>query len=171
MNMPTIPLKTVFRLALPLLIAAGLSSCATPFESRVKKHPVAWDKLPSDEKVLAERGGIVKGMSKDGVFFSWGPPHRLSEAGGTRKDTEIWRYYNYVSVPTYGGGFGGGYGGGFGHGGFGRGGFGRGGFNSYCPGFGYGYYDFGPNYVQVPEESAKVEFSKGRVDRWETYRR
>ncbi len=101
----------------------------------------------------------MEGMSKDGVFFSWGPPHRLSEIGGAGKDSEIWRYYSYVNVPTYRSRIGFGYG---------RGGGYRS--RSYCPGGGYGYYDFGPDYVQVPEESANVEFRRGKVKRWETSR-
>jgi outer membrane protein assembly factor BamE (lipoprotein component of BamABCDE complex) len=148
--------KPVWHLALPLLAAVIFAGCATPLERRIEKYPQAWGTLPTDEKVLAEKGAIVEGMTKDGVFFSWGPPHRLAEGGGDGAILETWRYYSYVTVPTYRSRFGFGYG--------------YGGYRSYYPGMGYGYYDFGPDYVQVPEESASVEFQNGKVRRWETAR-
>ena len=124
--------------------AVFLSSCATRLERRIARYPDTWLRLPVEEKMLAERAQIREGMSRDGVFFSWGPPHGVSEGSSGGEKIEQWRYFAYVPVTTYRHRIG------FGHG------------YGYCP-HGYGYYDFGPDIYYVPRDAAEVNFRDGRV--------
>lgn len=125
-----------------LLVTAAvfLSSCATRLERRIARYPETWQGLPVEEKLLAERAQLREGMSRDGVFFAWGPPHGVSEGARGGKKIEQWRYFSYVPVTTY------------------RQQIGYG----YCP-HGYGHYDFGREVYYVPRDAAEVDFEDGRV--------
>lgn len=137
-------MKRLMMLTVGVLMVVFLSSCATRLERRIARYPQTWQQLPVEEKMLAERAQIREGMSRDGVFFSWGPPHGVAEGSSGGKRLEQWKYFSYVPVTTYRQtiGFGRGYG--------------------YCP-HGYGYYDFGPETYYVPRDAAEVDFQNGRV--------
>jgi hypothetical protein len=142
-------MNPVPRLALALA-AFVMSSCATAFERRIERYPEAWAQLPEEHKALAAQARVAEGMGRDAVFFSWGPPHRVSEGADRGRRFERWDYFAYTPVYSYRSGFGFGYG----YGGYG--------YRGYCPA-GYGFYDFGPDIFYVPREAANVDFEGGRV--------
>ena len=141
--------------------AVLLSSCASrnTFENRVQTNPAGFEALPDKEKSLATQGKIAEGMSRDGVYYSWGPPARRAEgsSGGVTKETWVYAGRQAVVQNSFGLGYGG-YGGYRGYGG-------RRGYDCYYPG---SYFYGGPTVTYIPYTAAKVNFNNARVSSWET---
>ena len=142
------PSPAVFpRLAWPALALGALlllSGCASTVESRIKKNPEAWQRLDPNHQALALRGQVVEGMTRDGVYFSWGSPSRVVSGSEGNQPIEQWRYIRQRPVYTS------------------RLGFGYGGWGSCHSGWGY----YGPEVVYIPEDAGWVDFRNGRVAGW-----
>jgi hypothetical protein len=143
-----------------LLLALGLSSCASSVDRRISRNPEAFAKLSAMDQTAVRAGRIREGMTKEAVLLSWGKPARISAGKRDGKSYERWNYVQYQSVvrPNYGmagaWGWGGGWGGGWGCG------LGCRGFD---PFWGMG---MGPTVDFVPYEAAMVEFTKNIVTGW-----
>jgi len=154
-------MKIIF---LPLLSLAAvvLASCASSSPtSRIEKNPAIFDRVPSSQRGLVEEGRIENGMGKDAVFIAWGKPDSVAEGESDRRRFERWTYTSLKPVLSnsfYGG-----------YGGYGRG-FSRYG-SYYDPYYGHGRRNFGYGYGQaidyVPVRSAIVDFTNGRVTKWQ----
>ncbi len=143
-------MKTIHHLAICLLIALGLSSCASPVERRIAKNPEVFSKLSNEDKALVTASKIREGMGKSAVFLSWGPPARVAEGKRKGQSYERWTYLGYDAVYVRGAGFGAGYG--WGHGPF---------CDVYDP-----YYHRAPIIDYVPYDAGFVEFVSDRVTGW-----
>jgi hypothetical protein len=142
-----------------LLLALGLSSCASSLDRRISRNPEAFAKLTEKDQAAVKGGRIREGMTKDAVLLSWGKPARISAGKRDGKSYERWNYVQYQSVvrPNYGlaGGWGWGWGGGWGGGGLG------------CRGFNpYWGMGMGPTVDFVPYDAAMVEFAGNVVTGW-----
>ncbi|MDB4568395.1 hypothetical protein N9085_01395 [Akkermansiaceae bacterium] len=148
---------------LPLLsgFAILLASCASSSPTtRIQNNPVIFQKVPSSQREMVVSGRIKNGMSKDAVFIAWGKPDSVAEGETEGKRFERWTYTSLS--PVYSTSFYGGYGGGYG---------GYGCHNPYYRNSGYGSRGYGYVYSQavdyVPVPSATVDFSNGRVTKWQ----
>ncbi|NJM38596.1 MAG: hypothetical protein HC845_12450 [Akkermansiaceae bacterium] len=137
-----------------LLIGAALSACvpSTP-HARIQANPEKYAALSGREQELVRQGIVDKGMSKDAVLLSWGPPSQRFEGYQNSRRTERWDYVKSRAVANTH------YSIGYGYGGYGR--FGR---SSY---FGLAA---GPDFTYVPTYSGSVWFAKDRVVSWERAR-
>jgi outer membrane protein assembly factor BamE (lipoprotein component of BamABCDE complex) len=137
-----------------LMFGAALSACApsTP-HARIQANPEKYAALPSRQQDLVRQGIIDKGMSKEAVLLSWGPPSQRFEGYENSKRTERWDYVKSRAVSNAHAGIG------YGYGGYGR--YGR---SSY---FGL---SAGPDFTYVPAYSGSVWFAKDRVISWERAR-
>ena len=143
-------LATVSFLALFLGI---VTSCApsTP-QKRIEERPQDFAKLSEKHKELVSKGEIIKGMSKDAVFFAWGKPADHAEGERNGKFSERWDYEGRHPVVSH-----------HYHGGYSTGG---------CGPYDYSGYNagFGPEVTYIPYVRASVWFVEGRVDEWERQR-
>ncbi|CAN5200867.1 hypothetical protein BH23VER1_BH23VER1_20460 [soil metagenome] len=149
------------RILLSLAVAVAavvLSGCASTTHSRIEKFPEAYAALPPEHKSLVLQQRVAEGMTRDGVFFSWGPPARVAQGSRAGTAIEHWEYVDYQPVHStrIGVGFG------FGYGRYGS----SGRYGYYPPGYGYGAFDYGPEIVYVPREAARVDFQNGVVTGW-----
>lgn len=138
---------------LTLVMALFSSSCtrSTP-QTRISKNPQLFEKLPSKQKELVQRGQVSKGMHKDGVYLAWGKPARVAIGYKNNKSYENWVYTR--SVPVYNHGFHTNYG--YGWGRYWRG-----------PRYGVG---FSPNVTYVSKPASAVIFNNSKVVSWEALR-
>lgn len=152
-------------LSLATLLLANSCAPNTP-ASRIAKFPAVYESLSSQDKALAKRGQVKKGMHRDGVMIAWGRPDGQSAGSRNGRSFERWTYttadpvyaHNFYNHPLHG------YGGRFGCRG-GRFG-GRGGRFGYGHGLGVGSQVF-----FVRRTAATVEFDQNsKVTEWVTRR-
>ncbi len=77
-------------------------SCApqTP-ASRIEQRPEVFARLSEQEKQLVMQGDIGKGMDKDAVLLSWGPPAATADGLRGGKRVERWDYEASRPVVTH----------------------------------------------------------------------
>ncbi len=148
--------------SLPLALTAALAAmcfagCASTPHTRIEKFPAAYAALSPAHKTAVLQRRVEEGMTRDGVFFAWGPPARVTQGSEAGKAVEQWEYVDHEPVYTTRLSVGLGYGYGR-HGGYGR-------YGGYYPP-GYGGFGYGPEVTYVPREAARVDFQDGVVTRW-----
>ncbi len=142
--------------ALGLVAVLGLSSCASPVERRIANNPQIYGALSSSDKILVNQGRIREGMTKEGVFLSWGRPDYVATGRESGSSAEKWTYTGSRPVYTSTVGVG----------------WNRLGYGPYGYGFGfYGPWDpfwggYGPSVTYVPYEAASVQFRGNRVTKY-----
>lgn len=136
-----------------------LAGCQTlsPVERRIDRNPAMFDRLSDHERHLVLHGEVEEGMSRDGVFLSWGRPDVVQDGSRNGKNREEWLYLGSTPVQTTS--FSVGYPG-YGYHPF---------YSAYgChPTYGYGY---GTTVDYVPHVERTVEFTNGKVIAWERRR-
>lgn len=134
-----------------LLAALGLFgvSCASTVESRIEKYPQKFASQPESHKQLIRSGQIKEGMNKDGVYLSWGSPASVRQGSESGSDFESWTYLG--QQPVYS--------------------------ENVVMGYHqhdryHGHYDVDviPTVRYIPYNRAEVEFSGGRVKKWDRMR-
>ena len=83
-----------------LLITLVLCSCQAGPQARTKQNPAIYNRLSAKDKELVARGDIRKGMSKDAVYLSWGPPGMVREGSSGSSSSEAWAYMTSAPIPT-----------------------------------------------------------------------
>ncbi len=161
------------RFCLAFTAALLLSQCVSSSpQSRIERNPQLFSQLTAKDRQLVTSGVIREGMTRNAVFLAWGSPNRVSVGSNRGKELESWTYVGQQPVRTMNMNMGFGYGGfgygGFGNGGFGNGGWGPGGFGGYG---GFPYYGGGQSVTYIPYTAGMVEFSRGRVTRWQASQR
>lgn len=156
--MKTPPLRFCLALTAVLL----LSQCASSSpQSRIERNPRLFAQLGTKDRQLVTSGVIREGMTRDAVFLAWGRPDRVTVGTNRGKEVENWTYLGQQPVRTMNMNMG-----------FGYGGWGPYGYGGWGPWGGFpGYWGGGPAITYIPYTAGVVEFSKGRVTRWQASRR
>lgn len=156
--------NSVLKLCLGLCGALLLSQCAATPQSRIQRNPQLYSQLSTRDRQMVASGTIREGMTRDSVYLAWGRPDRVSVGTNRGREVESWIYLGQRPVSTYNVGFG--WGGGWGA--WGGGPYWGGGPWGYG-GLGYGpYWGGGPSITYLPYTQAVVEFTNGRVTRWQS---
>jgi len=143
------PLRFLFLTAIGML---GVS-CASTVESRIEKHPQKYTSQSESHKNLIRQGQIKEGMNKDAVYLAWGAPASVRQGSSNGSEFESWAYLGHYPVYTdqivYRRGH-------------------------YDDRHGqhrhYAYMDVVPTVNYRPYNKAEVEFSGGRVKKWDRQR-
>lgn len=137
-----------FRFSVIAIVFSILASCAAPVTRRIERNPEIYAKLSEKHKQNVQLGKVEEGMTKEGVFLSWGPPSRVAKGTSSGKPLEKWVYTGERPVwrQEYG---------------MGWGGWGRGSCGFYDP-----YFYGGPVVDYIPFDAAHVDFVDGRVTAW-----
>lgn len=138
-------------IGLGLLVAIGLSSCASPVERRITSNPELYGRLSENDKRLVSQGRLREGMTREMVFLAWGRPDQVAHGRAGGSAIEKWTYVGERPVYTHSIGLGWGFGGGYSRYGYGYGGM-------WDP-----FWMGGPSVAYVPYQAATVEFRGGRV--------
>jgi len=155
-------MKRFLHLCACTLLTVLVVSCATARERRIANNPQIYQKLTTSDQVLVQQGRIREGMTKEGVFLSYGRPDSVATGRQKGSSVEQWTYTS--TQPVYTNSFGMGMG-------YGR----FGGYRGYGYGCGSGYYGawdpfwtMSPTVVYVPFKSASVTFRGNRVTEYLT---
>ncbi|MES2594101.1 MAG: hypothetical protein V4662_02140 [Verrucomicrobiota bacterium] len=153
-------MKRFLQLCAGLTLATLAISCTSARERRIANNPQIYQKLSTSDQVLVQQGRIREGMTKEGVFLSYGRPDSVATGRQKGSSVEQWSYMGTQPVYTnnFGMGLGYGYGRGWGYRGYGAGYYG-----AWDP-----YWGMGPNVVYVPYKDASVTFRGNRVSEFLT---
>ena len=92
--------RKLYNILPALLITLVLCSCQTGPQARIEQNPAIYNRLSASDKELVARGDIRKGMSKDAVYLSWGPPGMVREGSSGSSSSEAWAYMTSAPIPT-----------------------------------------------------------------------
>ena len=151
------------RLLLAAMLSVLISSCVSPRERRIASNPQLYQSLTTSDQLLVQQGRIREGMTKEGVFLSYGRPD--SVAVGKQKGVSIEKWTYMGSQPVYTNsfgmsmGWGGGYRGYRGYRGLGYG---------YCGPWDPYWGNMGTSVMYVPYKAASVTFRGNRVTEYMT---
>lgn len=146
---------SILRTCLGLMAAVLFSQCVSSPQSRIENNPQMYAQLSTRDRELVSSGVIREGMTRDAVFLAWGRPDSITRGTNRGRATESWTYIGERPVRTMNMSVGWGYGG-WGYGGWGPYGWG-----------GYPYWGAGPSVTYIPYTAGVVDFSAGRVVRWQ----
>ena len=73
--MKKIKLNNIYVIFLTLFIC----NCTSTIESRIENNPQIYSALTGQEKKAVSKGLIIRGMSQDAVYISWGKPSGIME--------------------------------------------------------------------------------------------
>lgn len=147
-------MKILFLLSLAAAFTCVSCTSSSP-DTRIGNNPTMYDRLPSSQQVLVDKGQIKQGMSKEGVFLAWGNPDAKVEGEESGKFFERWTYTRLTPIHTNSVNFG--YGRGYGC---------NRGYNPYGY-YGGGRYGYSQDVTYVQTKAASVDFKDGRVTRWQ----
>ncbi|MBV6501484.1 MAG: hypothetical protein CJBNEKGG_03996 [Prosthecobacter sp.] len=155
-------MSTSCRLLLGALLTVLISSCVSPRERRIANNPQIYQSLSTSDQLLVQQGRIREGMTKEGVFLSYGRPD--SVAVGKQKGVSLEKWTYMGSQPVYANTFGmsmgwGGYRGYRGYRGLGYG---------YCGPWDPYWGNMGTTVMYVPYKAATVTFRGNRVTEYLT---
>lgn len=155
-------MKTSLRLLASALLAITVISCVSSRERRITNNPQIYNSLSTSDQLLVQQGRIREGMTKEGVFLSYGRPDAVST--GRQKGASIEKWTFMSSQPVYTNNIGMGWGGGWGGawGGY------RGRGCGYYGGWDPYYMNMAPSVVYVPYQAATVTFRGNRVTEYLT---
>ena len=91
--------RKLYNILPALLITLVLCSCQTGPQARIEQNPAIYNRLSARDKELVARGDIRKGMSKDAVYLSWGPPGMVREGSSGSSSSEAWAYMTSAPIP------------------------------------------------------------------------
>jgi len=77
-----------------LLLAAGLSGCATP-QTRIEKNPEIFARLTPAEQEMIKKGQAGVGFDQEMVKLALGEPDRVRARTDAKGTTEVWSYVTY----------------------------------------------------------------------------
>lgn len=92
--MKKIKLNNIYVIFLTLFIC----NCTSTIESRIENNPQIYSALTGQEKKAVSKGLIIRGMSQDAVYISWGKPSGIMEKNSNGKTMEKWRYSSLMPV-------------------------------------------------------------------------
>lgn len=132
-----------------VLLGAGMTSCTSPVERRIRKNPEAFARLNEQDQAAVRQGKIREGLDKSAVLLAWGEPARVTEGRRNGHTFERWNYVEVEAVFT----------------------------QSYGPPYAYhgpgvhgdpydAAYYARPAVSYVPHDAAFVEFTAGKVSGW-----
>jgi hypothetical protein len=75
-----------------------LCNCVSTIQSRIDGNPKMFAALTGTQKNAVSKGTILKGMTMDAVYLSWGRPDGIKESNIDGKDIEKWRYSSHMPV-------------------------------------------------------------------------
>ena len=75
-----------------------LCNCTSTIQSRIDGNPKMFTALTGTQKNAVSNGRILKGMTMDAVYLSWGRPDGIKESTINGKDVEKWRYSSHMPV-------------------------------------------------------------------------
>ena len=155
-SLPFTPtMKRFLQLCASATLAVLVVSCVSPRERRIANNPQIYQKLSTSDQVLVQQGRIREGMTKEGVFLSYGRPDSVATGRQKGSSVEQWTYMG--SQPVYTNNFGVGMG--YSRWGYGRGyGYGNGYYGAWDP-----FWSMSPTVMYVPYKSASVTFRGNKV--------
>ena len=75
-----------------------LCNCTSTIQSRIDGNPKMFAALTGTQKNAVSNGRILKGMTMDAVYLSWGRPDGIKESTINGKDVEKWRYSSHMPI-------------------------------------------------------------------------
>ena len=91
--------RKLYNILPALLITLVLCSCQTGPQARIEQNSAIYNRLSARDKELVARGDIRKGMSKDAVYLSWGPPGMVREGSSGSSSSVAWAYMTSAPIP------------------------------------------------------------------------
>ncbi len=137
----------LMKLAVSVIVAVGLVSCAQTREQRIAKNAGYFSTLSPADQAAVTQGQLRVGMPREAVLLALGKPAGISERVSPAGSEEVLTYVGYQAVYTY---------------------------PRFPIGPAYDRYgrcvhivDPGPDIVHVPYVKSRVFLRQGKVSSWE----